>query len=95
MSAETQSCRPDLALRVWEHQRLWVVLPSLSASLLGWVQTDGPGVLTYTVILALRRQKQMRLCKFQASLVYIASSVPVRTMYRDPVSKKMLMFDSW
>ena len=40
------------------------------------------------LILALRRQRQVYLCEFKASLVYIASSRPAGTKNGDPVSKK-------
>ena len=36
---------------------------------------------------ALRRQKQVDLCEFEASLVYIASSQTARATQRDPASK--------
>ena len=39
------------------------------------------------LIPALRKQRQMGLCEFEASLVYRASSRTVRATQRNPVSK--------
>lgn len=55
-----------------------------------------PGVLMYIIIiLALRRRKQVDLCRFQARLGYVTSSVPARAMYPVLKKKKKLMIDSW
>jgi hypothetical protein len=48
-----------------------------------------PGVLAHAFIPALRKQRQVDLWEFQASLVYRVSSRTARTLYRkNPVSKQ-------
>jgi hypothetical protein len=40
-----------------------------------------------SLIPALRRQRQIELCEFKASLIYRATSKTVRALQRDPVLK--------
>lgn len=40
------------------------------------------------LIPALRRQRRVDFCEFEASLLYIASSRPARVMQSDPISKQ-------
>jgi hypothetical protein len=44
------------------------------------------------LIPALRRLRQVDLCEFEASMIYIASSKIARTTLRDPVLKKKGIF---
>lgn len=41
------------------------------------------GVVTHTLILTLKRERQVGPCESKASLRYMQSSRPVRTTYRD------------
>ena len=47
-----------------------------------------PGVVALTFMSALSRQRQVNLCEFEASLVYVVHFRPARATQRNPVSKR-------